>query len=459
MPIPPMGTNTPQGKKENKQKKKMGKGLKITLIAIPVVLVVAAAVLAVLFVPKFKNYNDAEDKLDDGKVEEAVEIFADLGSFKDSETMANGGAYYEYASDMMEDGNYAAAAEYFEKAAELDFKDSADKAKECYYNVGNTYKSEGKYDEAIEAYDKAGDYTGAADAANECRYEKAVSYMGEGDYDNAISCFEALGSYSDSETKIGECYYHKAELQVSSGDYMGAYDNFIKSEYDDYNAQANECIYMYAESCYDEGKYDEAIENYSQVDESYKDCTEAIDNCYIALAEKASKDKDYKTAVEYYEKTEKADVTKKVRNAKLSYIKEHKDAKDALTMQYLGDLRYAGNDNAAEIYKELVGWNIESYVNHEQEDYETKGNTVDTKSNIYIHSLFTNSDEKTMDLEAYLVYSDGTKTNVIDFGTIENEYVTWVSVNASDAKTGLTYLYITDKTTGNIVEVYPFVIE
>lgn len=194
---------------------------------------------------------------------------------------------------------------------------------------------------------------------------------------------------------------------------MDAYDNFMKSEYEDYNEQANECIYQYAKSCYDEGKYDEAIENYGKVEESYKDCTKAIDDCYIALAEKAAKDKDYKKAVEYYEQTEKADVTKKVRNAKLSYVKEHKDAKDSLTMQYLGDLRYAGNDDAAEIYKELVGWNIESYVNHEQEDYETKKHTIDSKSNIYIHTLFTNSEEKKMDIEGYLVYSDGSKTNVI----------------------------------------------
>lgn len=461
--MPPMG-NMPNGvppmepNKPVKEKKKMGKGLKITLIAIPVVIIAAAAVLAALFVPKMKDYKDAADKLSSGQVEEAVSIYAELGSFKDSESKANGGAYYEYASDKMNETDYLTAAEYFDKAAASNYEDAADKAKECYFNAGNTYKTSEDYDKAIEMYEKAGDYSGAAEAVSECHYNKAVSYMENSDYDNAIKSFEDAGSYEGAADKIKECYYHKAEQLVEAKDYQGAYDNFIKSEYDDYSDKANDCIYQSAKAYYDAGDYDKAVEAYNKVDTEYKDCTDAIDECYIALAKAASKDKDYNTAIEYYGKVQKADVSKGINSAKLSYVKEHKDMKDALTMQYLGELRYAGNNSAKKIYKELVGWDIESYVNHGKEDYDTKSNTIDTKDDIYIHTVFNNADKKTMDIEGYLIYSNGEKTNVVEFGTVEDTFATWLGINASDAKTGTAYVYITDKS-GNIVEVYPFTIK
>ena len=69
--------------KKKGEKKGMSKGSKAALIAIPVVIVIAIGVLAFIFVPKFRKYNEANDLMDQGKVEEAVTLYKDLGKFKE----------------------------------------------------------------------------------------------------------------------------------------------------------------------------------------------------------------------------------------------------------------------------------------------------------------------------------------------------------------------------------------
>ena len=61
--------------KKKGEKKGMSKGSKAALIAIPVVIVIAIGVLAFIFVPKFRKYNEANDLMDQGKVEEAVTLY------------------------------------------------------------------------------------------------------------------------------------------------------------------------------------------------------------------------------------------------------------------------------------------------------------------------------------------------------------------------------------------------
>lgn len=51
------------------EKKGMSKGAKAALIIIPILVVAAIAVLAVIYVPKFRKYNEAEDLMTQGKVE------------------------------------------------------------------------------------------------------------------------------------------------------------------------------------------------------------------------------------------------------------------------------------------------------------------------------------------------------------------------------------------------------
>ena len=74
-------------------------------------------------------------------------------------------------------------------------------------------------------------------------YQEAAKLYSEGKYDEAISAFQALGGYKDSETKITEIQtakkeaaYQAATTLYSSGDYAGAYSKFLELQgYKDVN--------------------------------------------------------------------------------------------------------------------------------------------------------------------------------------------------------------------------------
>jgi hypothetical protein len=73
--------------------------------------------------------------------------------------------------------------------------------------------------------------------------------------------------------------------------------------------------------------------------------------------------------------------------------------------------------------------------------------------------MFKTDGDATLNLHGYIIYSDGTKSEDITFGTIENKFTTWVSVAPENAIVGDTTLYIYDKSSGNLIEKYTFKIK
>ena len=68
---------------------------------------------------------------------------------------------YKKAAQMMADGYYAAASEMFKALG--DYKDSADQAKECNYQIAKAAFDDGEYEKAIELFTALGDYQDSAD--------------------------------------------------------------------------------------------------------------------------------------------------------------------------------------------------------------------------------------------------------------------------------------------------------
>lgn len=460
--MPPMGAPqkpAPAGKPPKaKQKKKMGTGKKVALIVIPLVILIAAGIAAVIFVPKFLNYNKAQEELERGDIEDAMELFTELGSFKDSETMVNGGAYYEYAASLMDQRDYGQAAEYFRKAAESQYEDAAEKAQECYYHYAESLLDQGQFEAAMDAFAQADTYSDAKDRIKECYYDQGVDYMQNGDYESAVTCFTNAEGYQDADDMIKQCYYSQAEAYAAEGEYLDAYDYFILSEYSDYESRADECIYHYAVSCYDNADYETALEYFEQVDAAYKDCSKDIDNCYISMARKCENDEDYQGAVEYYELVKGSDVGASIRKNKAAYIESHFESSDSLTMEYLCDLKYANYGTALEDYQKLCGWTVGSFVNHAEDDFDNLSDSIDLGSTAYVHTIFLNEqdEEAVMNLKAYVVYSDGTKSNEISFESVKSNYGTWVSIEPDAGIAGEAVLYVYNTDSGILVEKYTF---
>ena len=446
-------------KEQNAPKEKKGKGGKIALIVILIVIVLAGGGAAAIFVPKFMNYNKAEDALKNGKVDEAIDLYNKAKPIKDSKTKVNGGAYFEYAESLLAAGNFVEAADNYRKAAGLNYEGAAQKEKESYFSQAEKLYGEANYTEAADYYEKAGDVNGAADKVKECSYMNGCALEGEKKYDEAIQAFTAAGDYQDAAEKIKECYYNDAVDKMAAGDYINAKDLFVKSEYNDYADKANECLCLLAEQYVSQQDYSKAIETYGQVDSSYKDCTADIDAVRIKWAKLLSDGKDYKAAVEMYSQVTTKDMTKKINKAKSKYIKDHFDSNDETTMNYICDLRQAGYDSADDDYTALTGWFIESFVNDDKEDYKSKNDSASSDKTIYIHTMFLTENDVTMNLKGYVVYSDGTKSNEVTFGEVKDRYTTWMSIDSSQAIKGAATLYIYEIDTNRLIEKYVFTIE
>ena len=116
---------------------------------------------------KRKEYFAALEENDDYKIiavyyEKLSEI--DRMDHKDEINENN----YLYAMVLKKNGSYKAAAELFLKMFE--YKDSAERKKECDYLAGKEYISQGKWKDAVLYLNKADDYPGAADLANQAKY-------------------------------------------------------------------------------------------------------------------------------------------------------------------------------------------------------------------------------------------------------------------------------------------------
>lgn len=446
--------------KKKGEKKGMSTAAKVALITIPIVIIAAVGLLAYIYVPKFRNYNSANEKFKAGEIEEAVGMYKDLGDFKDSYDKANGGAYYEYAKSLENEARNLEAAEYYKKAAGYNYQDAADKAGQCYYSAGMDQLNAASYDAAIEAFKNAGTYKDATDKITECTYKKAQSLISSESYDEAIELLSSIEDYSDSKTLLSQCYYNKAVKLEGEKNYDEAYEMYMKSEYKDYSDKASETLYTKASELLEAKDYENALSVFEKIDKEYKDCTKEKDKCRSSLGSLSYKAKDYLKALEYFESVEKADVSKKITKCKIAYIKANKDAKNERTMLYAGELRYAGNETAQKLYSELIKWDVKSFVNSDEKDVTTQENKAGGSGDIYIHTSFTGEDGDVMNIKSKVVFSNGQETKeAVNGESVKTGMVTWVKISITNAPRGTAYLYITNVSTDEIIEVYPFTIE
>ncbi len=125
------------------------------------------------------------------------------------------------------------------------------------YHAAVAMINEGKYEEAIDAFNKLGDYKDSKEYIKECEtaikdinYNKAIGLMQAGKYQDAIVAFEALGDYKESITRINICKnhingekYNQAIELMNKGQYEKAIEIFESlNGYKDSKKQAEECL-------------------------------------------------------------------------------------------------------------------------------------------------------------------------------------------------------------------------
>ena len=193
------------------------------------------------------QYQTACNALENKQFDKAIEIFAKLGDYEDSQALLDDAkigkenevkeARYQEGVKALEDKQYDAAIEIFgELGTYSDSKDKLAEAKrykenavkEARYQEGITALNNAEYDTAITIFTELGSYaeskTKLAEAeakkeelAKEARYQEGITALNNKQYDTAIAIFTELGNYSDSKTKLTEAQNKRKEVRYQEG--------------------------------------------------------------------------------------------------------------------------------------------------------------------------------------------------------------------------------------------------
>ena len=203
---------------------------------------------------------------------------------------------YESAQALLSDGKYEQAIEAFSALdgykdaetcrAEAEASLTEQQNAEAYASAQELLK-DGKFDEAIAAFAALGDYsdstaqvtaakqqkqTAEQEAANRAAYEAAEKLLTVGNYDAAIEAFTALGDYADASDRAAEAEAAKQAAEEEA---------------------ANREAYAAAEKLLEEKKYAdakaafEALGEYSDAKEKAEECQKQIDAQAAAVVKTA----------------------------------------------------------------------------------------------------------------------------------------------------------------------------
>ena len=211
---------------EAAKKKKKKRTIRIcTVITLAIALIVAFVIVLTSVIIPNNKYNSAENLLKEERFDEAIEIFQDLGDYKNSKEYVD----YTQAKSLLCNGEYADSISILKKLG--DFNDSAtllESAMQSVYSEAMSDLGSGDYKSAKTLFVKLGDYKDSADIVSE--YNKYNSVSSGEDISKLISFLEKSKYFSNNELlacakKIEPlCGYWK----IKSGTYVGLSSFSIK---------------------------------------------------------------------------------------------------------------------------------------------------------------------------------------------------------------------------------------
>lgn len=188
------------------------------------------------------TYDQAVELFADGQYAEAAEAFERLGDKAAAPTYAA----YSRGLVLYEQGQYAAAAPYFEKAQ--DFMYGSERYEYC---LGYALMDEGKLQEAALTFLNLGDFEDAP-----LWYEYCSARIAEQnkDYESALYGYEAAGNLADAEDRLFNLrgqIYNRAIALKQQGNYGDASILFtMLGDYLSSADQAAECKTIYLDEQY-----------------------------------------------------------------------------------------------------------------------------------------------------------------------------------------------------------------
>lgn len=189
---------------------------------------------------------------------------------------------YNKAVELSENGKFNEALEAFSRLG--NYKNSEEMIQKMYYDKACDYMDEGLYVEAIGIFSEYNGYSNSQELKQECQnwldYEEAAALFDAGNYEQAKSMFIALDKFKESRQFVRDCQvrldYTEAADLFKAGDYQAA-----KSLFE--NAAGYEDSESLALVCECKINYDAAIEKMSA--EEYHSALELLDGIENDIAD------------------------------------------------------------------------------------------------------------------------------------------------------------------------------
>ena len=206
-----------------------------------------------------KAYNDAVEAFADGEYADAAEAFEKLGEYSNAPTYAA----YSRGLVLYDQGQYIAAEPYFAKVR--DFMYGETRYQYCH---GYVLEAEGKHAEAAAVFLSLGEYE---DSSILYRYNNARYAESCGDYETALYDYQMAGDYSDAAIHLDLLrtqVYDQAVVLMAQTHYEEALHLFtMLGNYYDCPEQARICKQHFRDNRYTEA---EALYNNGDLQGAYE---------------------------------------------------------------------------------------------------------------------------------------------------------------------------------------------
>lgn len=242
-------------------------------------------------------YGAAGQYFDQQNYETAADYYLLAGDYLDAYSQATA-CLYEPAYALMQDGDYAAAKESFDKI--LSYRDSQQLSYECSYMLALAEYELGNYTQACLLVEDALEYEPAAELMQECTYLPALALLQENDLSNALLLFESIPGYRDADDHALAIRYELALNLMTGKNYLAAIDAFAAlGEYENSPEELKNAQYAYALQLLDEGDYLSASDRLSALS-SYKDSASYYKKAQYLLGQQMLAQDDLSAAAVYF---------------------------------------------------------------------------------------------------------------------------------------------------------------
>ena len=192
------------------------------------------------------TYSKAGALVETEAYQQAIDIYQMLGDYKDSSTLYLSTAL-DYATLLVDKEDYTNAGKWLSMLSSYDAYDEHTDA--LYVSIMENHYANGRYDEALLAYQKTKGYDTNSDKYKDMTYNYALKLLVNRNYSAAKTNFKKVSGYLDADQKVIESDYQLGQNELVKKNYTAAVAAFERvKDYKDSKDRINEAKYLYVKA-------------------------------------------------------------------------------------------------------------------------------------------------------------------------------------------------------------------